>query len=265
MYKLVFSDLDGTLLTDKKEILEENILEFKRLKKLGIKVILCSGRQKNAVKHYQLVAHSSEYIISCNGAEIYDCKTQKELYLCDISKETILNIYFIAQKLNLIFKIDTQDARYISNTAYASIDEIKFDTDIYEFINNNKILQISLGHTDETVINNLILKISNYTDIKVENKFQFNREKNENTIWIINIVNSNVSKGNAIKKICQVLNVDKNDTIAFGDDKNDISMIKSVGYGIAMENSHNSLKCIAKEIITDNNTPGISNILKKLI
>ena len=86
MYKLVFFDLDGTLLNDKKEILEENIKEIKRLEQMGTKTVLCSGRQINAIKYYKTLAHTSQFIISTNGAEIYDCNTDTELYLCDISK-----------------------------------------------------------------------------------------------------------------------------------------------------------------------------------
>lgn len=58
MYKLVFFDLDGTLLTDNKEILKENIEEIKRLEKCGVKTVLCSGRQVNAVKYYKNLARN---------------------------------------------------------------------------------------------------------------------------------------------------------------------------------------------------------------
>ena len=264
MYKLIFFDLDGTLLNDKKEILEENITEFKRLKEIGIHTVLCSGRQINSLKYYQNLAHSSQFIITTNGAEIYDTKNNKELFLNTISKENFHFLNKIAQKLNLVLKIDTSNARYVSNTKYASIEEIKFENDIDKIANKEKILQVSLGHTSKSLISSVVSEVTKNSNLTVANIFQFNKEKNENKIWFINIVNSTVSKGNAVKELCKILKIDKENTMAFGDDLNDISMLNSVGYGIAMGNSITSLKEIAKEVISDNNTPGIASILKRI-
>lgn len=148
---------------------------------------------------------------------------------------------------------------------YASLEEIELSDNIEEFINNNKIIQISLGHKDEKIIDNLISKLESYSHIIVVNKFLFNKQKNKDQIWIINIVESSVSKGNAIRQLCNLLNVNISDTIAFGDDLNDLSMLQTVGYGVAMGNSNEKLKKVAKQIITDNNTAAIASILHKLI
>lgn len=125
---------------------------------------------------------------------------------------------------------------------YASQDEIELSNNIEEFVNNNNIIQISLGHKDEKIINKLISKFDNHANIRVANKFLFNKQKNTDQIWIINIVESNVSKGNAIKQLCNILNVNISDTIAFGDDINDLSMLQTVGYGVAMGNSCEKIK-----------------------
>ena len=265
MYKLIFFDLDGTLLNDKKEILEENIDEFKRLKNLGIYTVLCSGRQINSLKHYQILANSSQFIIATNGAEIYDTESNKNLFLCSIFKDDIIILDKLAQKLNLVFKIDTPNARYVSNAKYASsIEEIEFKDNISKFSKREEILQISLGHQNKLLLNTAISEVAKNSNLKVANIFQFNKEKNENKIWFINIVNSSVSKGNSIKELCKILKIDKEKTMAFGDDLNDISMLNSVGYGIAMENSITSLKKIAKEVISNNNEPGIATVLKRI-
>ena len=264
MYKLIFFDLDGTLLNDKKEILKENITEFKRLKEIGIHTVLCSGRQINSLKHYQHLAYSSQFIIATNGSEIYDTKNNKELFLNIISKENFQFLITIAQKLNLVLKIDTPNNRYTSNIKYSSIDEIEFKNDIDQLANKENILQISLGHPNKSLIDTVSSEVAKNSNLKIANIFQFNKEKNENKIWFINIVNSTVSKGNAVKELCKILKIDKENTMAFGDDLNDISMLNSVGYGIAMGNSISSIKEIAKKVISDNNSPGIATILKRI-
>ena len=45
--------------------------------------VLCSGRQINSLKHYQIISNSSQFIIATNGAEIYDTKNDRELFLCN--------------------------------------------------------------------------------------------------------------------------------------------------------------------------------------
>ena len=84
-------------------------------------------------------------------------------------------------------------------------------------------------------------------------------------MWFINIINKKASKGNAISKLCKHLKIDLSEVIAFGDDLNDISMMNTVGYGIAMENAGEEIKKIAKEIIGTNTEPSIAKTLNRII
>ena len=146
MYKLVFFDLDGTLLNDKKEILKENVEEIKRIEKLGKKAVICSGRQANAIKQYKNILQTSQYIICTNGAEILDSESNNHLYLSEINNKDVHDLYELVQTLNLIVKIDTPNYRYINNINYASLEEIPFENNLDNLIKNDKIIQISLGH-----------------------------------------------------------------------------------------------------------------------
>ena len=56
MFKIVFFDLDGTLLNSKKEVLEENKKAIQNALDNGIEVCICTGRQKTAARHYQEMA-----------------------------------------------------------------------------------------------------------------------------------------------------------------------------------------------------------------
>ena len=73
--------------------------------------------------------------------------------------------------------------------------------------------------------------------------------------------NKVISKGNAISKLCEFLKIDINDVIAFGDGINDISMLKIVGLGVAMENAQSEAKEVAKEITITNNDSGVAKVL----
>ena len=64
--------------------------------------------------------------------------------------------------------------------------------------------------------------------------------------------------------MCKYLKIKPEEAIAFGDDLNDISMMKSV-YGVAMSNALDEVKAFAKEITTTNEELGIAEILNRII
>ena len=131
-----------------------------------------------------------------------------------------------------------------------------------DIILDNDILQISfLMETEEERKEAIdFVKENVSTNIKIENIFKtgYNEE-----FFAINIVNTNVSKGNAIYGLCKFLKIDINDVIAIGDGINDISMIKVAGLGVAMENGEPELKSVADEITTTNLENGVAKVLKE--
>ncbi|MDU3146243.1 HAD-IIB family hydrolase, partial [Staphylococcus sp.] len=74
-----------------------------------------------------------------------------------------------------------------------------------------------------------------------------------------------VSKGNAIKALCEKLNISLSEVICFGDSLNDQSMFKVVGYAVAMGNASEELKKIADKVTLDNDSNGIPVALKELL
>ena len=74
-----------------------------------------------------------------------------------------------------------------------------------------------------------------------------------------------VSKGNALKKLCDKLNISKEEVIAIGDNENDLSMIKFAGCGVAMGNAEEIVKKEANIIADTNNNDGVGKIINQLI
>lgn len=74
-----------------------------------------------------------------------------------------------------------------------------------------------------------------------------------------------VSKGNAIIALCEKLDIDIAQVIAFGDSSNDISMLEVVGYAVAMDNANDAVKAVADEITLSNIDNGIPHTLQKII
>lgn len=260
MFKIVFFDLDGTLLTHEKEVLEENKKAVKRALENGIEVCICTGRQKMAAEYYREMAGSGRYIIAENGAEIYDTVSKEELFTCPLDKEFVKKIYEHVLNKKLFARIDTKYARYITDMNLKVINEIPMEEDYEKFFEENDILQLSIGSTDGKDIDEVVEMLDN--NVKIENRFISGYLPIKYDI--INIINSSVSKGNGILGLCKYLKIKPEEAMAFGDDFNDISMMKSV-YGVAMGNAPDEIKVLAKEVTTTNEEPGIAEILNRII
>lgn len=87
------------------------------------------------------------------------------------------------------------------------------------------------------------------------------KEVNPNEAWI-SLGNENVSKGNAITKLNQYLNIVKENTLVFGNDYNDLSMFEVAGTCVAMQNAVPELKEKANHIALSNNEDGVAHFLE---
>ena len=244
MFKIVFFDLDGTLLTSKKDVLEENKIAIKRALDNGIEVCICSGRPQSAIRYYQKMSGAGRYIIADNGAEIYDTKEDEHVL-----------------KNNLFVRIDTKYARYINIMDYKILDEVPMEEDYKKFFKENDILQISIGSNNAKDIDEIIENLDE--SLKVENRFIAENLPGE--VHVINIINKSASKGNAILGLCKYLKIKPEEAMAFGDDYNDISMMNAV-YGVAMGNAFDDIKSLSKEVLrTTNNEAGIAEVLNRIV
>ena len=263
MKKIVFFDLDRTLLNSDLEVLEENQEAIKKALENNIEIVICSGRQQSQVRYYQEKAGAGRYIIAANGAEIYDTLEEEQLFNCSLEKEFCRELYNYAVDKDLFFRIDTRYARYFNQEQNRLLDEILFDEEPNKFFNDNNVLQFSIGSVDSKKIDELIGYLRRFPNVKVE--CRYTSRITEDKLDIINILNKNASKGNAISGLCKYLKIDSKDAFAFGDDYNDLSMLEAVGHPIAMENACDELKSIAEEVISDNNKPGIAEVLNRII
>lgn len=261
MFKIVFFDLDGTLLTSKKDVLEENKVAIKNALDNGIEVCICSGRPQSAIRYYQQMSGAGRYIIADNGAEIYDTKEDEQLFKCPIEEPICLELFEHVLKNNLFVRIDTKYARYINRMDYKILDEVPMEEDYKKFFKENDILQISIGSNNAKDIDEIVAKLDE--SLKVENRFI--AENLPGDVHVINIINKSASKGNAILGLCKFLKIKPEEAMAFGDDYNDISMMNSV-YGVAMGNAYDEIKNLSREVLrTTNNEPGIAEVLNRIV
>lgn len=268
-YKLCVCDMDGTLLNSKDSITEENEIALRELQQRGVQVIIASGRLDIMVKSFIKQLGLKSYVISCNGALVRNVSTGEILYSKVMDKDVVKEIitYCLVSRVN--FLIYTTDKVY-SNKENPRASKFERLNKILE-----KDLQFPLAYIDIRNIESIdaveVLKILLVCDsqeevIMMEKKYS---EYNNLTVvssanGLLDIMASNISKGRALRKLADRLNVDLRQVIAFGDNYNDIEMLQCVGLPIAMENSVEELKLVAKQVTKSNDEDGVAYAIKHL-
>ena len=135
-YKIVFIDIDDTLNPSNGVVSPYTKEVMTKLKEKGIKVVIDSGRSASYAIKKSLEANLSEYVISSNGAEVYNYHDRKEIFSKPIPSDVIKEVYEYCESHNLTLVLNCMEKRYIN------INDYKYNNEpaIY-FDNINKVLK----------------------------------------------------------------------------------------------------------------------------
>ncbi len=270
-YKLVVSDLDGTLLVNS-HLPEFNLNSIKKIREKGVKFCIATGRTiqstRYILKELDSYNKENEYSILFNGCTIIENKDNKILYFKGIEYEIANKIFEIGKKYNVMLLVYTIDACYVWKSYENEVkrqekldEKLTFMTDLnIDFIKEKKIpvTKIIFGSED----NKYLLEIKKELDkiFKDDISISFSSEV------YLEINSNNVNKGIALEWLSNYLKININETIAIGDNNNDLSMIEKAGLGICVKNAIDNIKSKAKYVTEKKFDEGaVKEVLDKFI
>ena len=272
MYKIIFIDLDGTLLNDKKEISDENLKQLNRVyNEKGIKTIITSGRQVGYIKNIydKYNCHFGDYIICTNGAIIKNIKTNEYLSkdFFEIDDVKFLRNIYLNSDLKY-FLIYTENNSYIEKRIDMKTQDEIVVNNITEFIecnNLNPVIGIFGGDVKslETVIKQIDLS-QNIMSTPISNFYTTIDNKLVHYNYV-DIIRRGCTKQEGIKKVLNAFNIKNDEMIVIGDGGNDLPMFECGGFKIAMGNADEIIKEKADYITDTNNNDGVAKAIKKII
>lgn len=259
--KIIFSDLDGTLLNSSRAVSDETKDTVIKCQEKGLIFVACTARPERAISEY-IEAIPFDAVVSLNGARV---RVKDKNIDNGMSYETSHRIISeLSRDKNKIIVLETGKGIF-SDTLVPEwdISEIsdltKLDKDIKVF----KILVIGKDNKFETVERNegLIL----FKDIKkeVENLVGDDTYFSVSENWIYQIMAKNDTKWNGVTEILNEYGFTKEEAIYFGDDNDDAESIKNIGCGIAMGNAIERVKEAADVIIRTNDENGVAEYLRE--
>lgn len=258
-YQLICLDLDGTLLDDQKKILPRARESVKQAAEQGIKIALVSGRMLSAVDPIEeelgisciKACNAGTYILKdgqCISSEYLLADTMKRIYE-EIAERYQMPLWIFRHNRWFV----TGSDRYVEKESeiihhrpeFADVEELAAEW-AKEGTGPNKL--VLAASPDE------ITEI--YNVIAAQNRTDLDMARSADTF--LEIFPKGVTKGTALKAICQSLDVKPENVIAFGDHELDVPMIEAAGVGIAMGNAIDELKDKADFVTKSNNEAGVA-------
>lgn len=269
--KLVASDLDGTLLNKNKEITPRLFDALKKLDELGIYFVPSTGRPFGTVPQAIKELPFLKYVITSNGATIYDATEKKNIIENYLTPEAVDAVIEIARELPVITEYFIEGKAYIAKKVYDDLTPFDLTESHVTYIKNSRTPVEDFWN--EMKRNNTVLENINlvFRDMELRKK-TWDRLKalglasvTAATTKNIEITSLYATKAKALEKLCEVLGFTRENVLAMGDGDNDMPMIQFAGIGVAMANGEEHIKQAADIIADDCNDFGAAKILEQII
>ncbi|CAG7635377.1 Cof-type HAD-IIB family hydrolase [Paenibacillus allorhizosphaerae] len=240
-YRLLALDLDGTTLTEEKQITEETSTWIKRAENAGVTVVFATGRGTQTTQAYweQLALQSPMVLV--NGAEIWERpNVLKERQT--ISREHIRRLKALADEWEAHFwgySVESLTSKRHWTEEMFERDWMKFGIRHYDLPKMERIREIVSGWGE------LEITRSNIANMEISPK--------------------GVTKESGIRKVCEHLGIGMDQVMAVGDNLNDLHLIRAAGLGVAMGNADDELKLEADVMTDTNERAGVAKAIQRYV
>lgn len=267
-HKLLFTDMDGTLLNDRSEISPAMKKALDRMTQAGHHLILSSGRPLPSILEVRRLLgleYPNMLVISNNGALVHDCDTGRNILEHRLSLQDIRYIVEQAEKNGIHIHAYT-DTEIVCHGRNAELDyytrrihlPLKCVGSIPDALEKGSFKLQCIHLNDRGRLEDFSAQIAPYCQGRIQLVFSNDQ--------YLEILPGEAGKGSALTFVRKYLQARKEDTLAAGDAENDISMLKAAHTAVAMANSSPAVKAHA-DIITsrDNNHDGLLEIIAQYI
>lgn len=270
-YKIIFSDLDETLLNDDHQVPDINVRWIQKARKeKGIKFVPATGRGYQQIlpelTQLGLIDQPNEYSLSFNGGCLTENKDLRVIEWHGMAYDVMKSIFDFGLEHDVCIHIYSNNKLYIyhlNEDEKTRLESQKLaytllETPDISFMKEEKIAKILFENTDVDYMMSLEPALQPITEGKVAISYSSNRYMEFNTLG--------VDKGAGLKDLAKMLNIPIEQTIAAGDNYNDMAMLEAAGLSIAANNAVEDVKKACDYTTKANNNEGvIAEAIRKFI
>lgn len=265
--KIVFTDLDRTLLKDNNTISARNLTALKNLKESGIVTVIATGRHILSSRKVLSINLPFDYLMFSSGCGIMDWISQETIYENHLTEDEVKKVLQIL----LTHKVDFMLHESIPENhrfQYKRVNENNFDLE--RRIKLYEPYAVPLQYPPQKASQFVVILPSNsdekFENIKKEIDFlkviRATSPLDHKSIWL-EVFPRNVSKGHSAEWLCKKLGIGQVFTLGIGNDFNDIDLLEWTAQSYVVENSPNELK-EKYNIIASNQKDGFAGCVEKL-
>lgn len=273
-------DLDGTVFDNEKRISVANRIAIENAIQRGYCVAPVTGRPMSGVPEELMAISGIEYVIAANGAVIYQVenfsrKKWTRLYEDLMEEEKVLEVLEILNSYPVVPDCFVQGKGHMPERAKEMIPQMglapamcqyllngrEFFPDLMEYVRQEtqqveKItINFYLNKEGLRLKQEVFKRLEKVKDITLVSGAPHNLEVNTLT----------ARKGSGVLQLARLLGIPKENTMACGDDSNDLDMIQKAGFGVAMGNASEILKQQADFITLSNEEDGVAHAIQEFM
>lgn len=271
--KMIALDLDGTVFNDDKEISKKNREAIQKAIDAGVVVMPATGRHLFGLPEQLISIPGMQYAVTCNGAAIYDLKTKQLIYQDAIAWDEAADIVKEQMTMGNIPEIYADGQGYIDEIAFERMMAIDIPPVLKDYARKSKIrvknlegmIRSEKKNSDKIhmlfdrrypqIRQEAFLVMQTHPHLTVGSAYPYNMEVNKDT----------ANKGVALLKLGEMLGIARDEIMAIGDGENDLVMLQTIGFPVAMGNAVDVLKDCAKAVTLDNNHDGVAAAIEAYV
>lgn len=267
--RLIALDLDGTLLGSDKQLSEENAAALARAAEEGIEIVPATGRFYRGMPQNIRELPYVRYVITVNGAQVFDVARQETVCGSEIPWERAVAVMERLDKLDVIYDCYQDGWGWMTRAFYDKAEQYAANVHSLDMIKNLRTPVPELKATLKERAKG-VQKIQIFfrdMALRAEMLRAFPQEFPDLVVTssIVNNIEFNsreATKGVALEKLAAHLGVPVEQTMAFGDDRNDIPMLRAAGIGVAMGNAEEEVKNAADYVTDRCDDSGVAHAMR---
>ena len=267
--KMIGLDLDGTLLTDRKEFTDRSKRALRTAIDIGIVVLIATGRPLTGIPEEIRNFPGMRYALTSNGAKVMDVWENR------VVDEHLLSAKLAEKALEICGKYDTLQEVYYDGVSYAPADKRDMipryhkNPNMWEYMRKTRtwvedifrmvresdrgLDKIQMLFADMEERTKAWQELSEVEGLELVGSLGYNIEINA----------AGVNKGSGLVSLGRLLGIRREEIMACGDGDNDLLMLKEVGFGVAMANAEEEVKKAADYITLSNEEDGVADAIEK--
>ena len=270
--RVIALDLDYTLLDTEKRISPANYRALEEAAAAGIEIVPCTGRFFDAMPEAVRSLPFMNYAITINGATIIDARTRECIYKAEIPTADALDFFRFLDGLPVLYDCYAGGKGFMTKAMYDLTPEFIEDRHALQLVLDTRTIvpelkafieegglkpqKLQLFTKDKALRARLLEELpERFPGFAVTSSLPHNIEIND----------IETDKGKALLRLAAGLGYSQEQTMAFGDGLNDISMIRMAGLGVAMGNAHPDVKKAAGAVTDDCDHDGVAKAIYEFV